>query len=164
MISSTGRAYAGWLGYGACPAPKMIAWTTKPRTMKSFRWPRRSPMSAAPATRQRLRSHERQAEEHREADEARAEQRELLREEGRAGDRGVVRHPDERELVQRRERLQPADRDAPCRRVLPQHVALPHHEEHADADAADHVEEREPDRRADADDVVRRPHARVAAR
>src|SRR5438874_99170 len=48
-ISSTGLAYAGCVGYGACPAPNTIACTTNAITIQSRRLPSRSPMRAAPA-------------------------------------------------------------------------------------------------------------------
>ena len=120
-------------------------------------------MRSEGAARQRLGRHERQREEHGEADEPRDHQRDLLRDERRPRHRRVVRHPHQRPVVDRRERLEQHDDDAPENRPAPDHPALPQHQEQADADAADHVEQRQSDDRADADRLVGRSHARRSA-
>ena len=119
--------------------------------------------AAERAPRQRLGGHERQREERREADEPRRHQSSscCARNVERGSAVSYVIHS-ERELVDGCERLQAADGDAPERGLAPQHLAPPHHEEQADADAADDVEERHADDRADADGLVGRAHARVA--
>ena len=103
---------------------------------------------------ERLRRHERQRHERREADERRHERRHLTGDEGPPRHGRVVGHPHQRPLVEGRQGLQRADDGAPDRGLSPQHVAAAQHEEEADADAADHVEEHHADDRADADGFV----------
>ncbi len=83
--------------------------------------------------------------------------------EGRARHGRVIRHPHQRPLVEGRECLHRADHQAPDGRLAPQDVAAPEHEEEADADAADDVEQHHADERADADRLVGRSHGVVAA-
>ena len=115
------------------------------------------------AARQRFGRHERQRHERREPHQRGGERCNLPGDERRARDRRVVGHPHQRPLVEGRQCLQRADDAAPDRRLPPQHVAAAQHEEEADADAADHIEEHHADERADADGFVGRPHAVVAA-